>query len=834
MTTTTSSPDRFGSYLRGQCKKNIPMMIYLAVLGFIGLPLQYLLAMFNHYYDEFGALRYVKISTPDAGGIYANVAIGFTPFLWLVATLVLGIAATSYMHNRRAVDLYHALPVTRHQLLLGNTTATFVTVALPMTVNYLITFILSAIRQGMAPGKSEFRLGAASLDLLGWYVTCFAILAVIQLVATQVGTTFDTFLFTGVFLAALPVIYGTHYLMCSEYLTGYCGSITDGLLCDLSPATLMAGHYICGAKQNSWFFGGVAAWLVLSVLVLLCAMRLYKRRPSERAESHARSGVAVMFFRFLAVFVGGLGAGALFKLITDLPLLLCVALWGVLVYLLIEAILCRGFKGIGKKSLLTGAVMVLLTLGYVLVILGGGLGFTTRVPQAGAVESVTLNYRGRYEQYPLFEADSIRESTYPANIGQNSGSKATEYWYYTAEDITLHGEDTVALVAELHRAILAEEGLIHSSALSGDVRTDYAAPAAIPYDGSYRYYHLTYHMKNGTTVQRQYHAVDTGSELYALLDRLEDTSEFRSKADPLYYWVAEDNPYSALDVTGITGIKTASVTEPEQLCRIIEALRRDTQKETAAEFYSADRETLCYLYLRSAEPERWQKEPAPEDFYGDCVYAVSSGYTETLAVLEELGLLSAVDDSDWEIARIQPWGCDLTTAGRALLPSWYGADTENGNLDYFDSVELTRAEAEKLLAVSHTTHPNTGRDDCLYLLPGYRDDKTGKESYCLPVFVYLSDAAACDIPALDLMIAQYYGDRWANPEKYGATTEIDPYGNVICYDAEGNQIAFYDAESGKWFYDDMAPAAVSEAPASIGVIGGADGPTAIVVTEGNG
>ena len=826
MTTTTSSPDRFGSYLRGQCKKNIPMMAYLAVLGFIGLPLQYLLAMFRGYTDEFGIYRYSQVYTHDLGGIYANAAIGFTPFLWLVATLVLGIAATSYMHNRRAVDLYHALPVTRHQLLLGNTTATFVTVALPMTVNYLITFVLAAIRHGMAPDRTDFRPGAASLDLLGWYVTCFAILAIIQLVATQVGTTFDTFLFTGVFLAALPVIYAAHYLMCSEYLAGYCGSITDGLLCDLSPATLMAGHYLCGAKQDRWFFGGVAAWLVLSVLILLYAMYQYKRRPSERAESHARDGVAVVLFRFIAVFVGGLGFGILFKFITDLPLLPCVALWGVLVYLLIEAILCRGFKGIGKKSLLTGAVMVLLTLGYVLVILGGGLGFTTRVPQANAVESVTLNYRGRYEQYPLYEADSIRESTYPSNT--------TEYWYYTAEDITLHGEDTVALVTELHRAILAEEGLTRSSALSGDVRTDYAAPVAVPYDGGYRYYHLTYHMKNGTTVQRQYHAVDTGSELYALLEKLEDTAEFRSKADPLYYWVAEENPYPALDVTGITGIKTASVTEPEQLCRIIEALRRDTQNETAAEFYSADRETLCYLYLRSAEPERWQKVPAPKDFYGDCAYAVSSGYTETLALLEELGLLSAIDDSDWEIACIQPWGCELTTAGRILLPTWYGADTENGNLDYYDSVLLTRAEAEKLLAVSHTTHPNNGRDDCLYLLPGYRDAGTGKESYCLPVFVYLSDAAACDIPALDLMIAQYYGDRWMDPEKYGAMTEIDPYGNVICYDAEGNQIAFYDAESGKWLYDDMAPPAVSDSPASIGVIGGADGPTEIFVTEGNG
>ena len=45
MITATSSPDRFGSLLRGLLKKNISNMVYLALIGFIGIPLPYLLAM---------------------------------------------------------------------------------------------------------------------------------------------------------------------------------------------------------------------------------------------------------------------------------------------------------------------------------------------------------------------------------------------------------------------------------------------------------------------------------------------------------------------------------------------------------------------------------------------------------------------------------------------------------------------------------------------------------------------------------------------------------------------------------------------------------------------
>lgn len=52
MTTAISSPDRFGSLLRGLLRKNIPNMVYLALIGFVGIPLPYLLAMFHRWEDQ--------------------------------------------------------------------------------------------------------------------------------------------------------------------------------------------------------------------------------------------------------------------------------------------------------------------------------------------------------------------------------------------------------------------------------------------------------------------------------------------------------------------------------------------------------------------------------------------------------------------------------------------------------------------------------------------------------------------------------------------------------------------------------------------------------------
>lgn len=202
MITATSSPDRFGSLLRGLLKKNISNMVYLALIGFIGIPLPYLLAMFRRW-EEKGQWVYENISTADRGGLYVGIAVGTVCLLWLAGSFILALSGVGYMHNRRAVDLYHSLPVTRGQLLLGHVLANFLTVALPMTANTLLTAALAGIRHGMTPDRAAFHLGGVALDLLGWYVTAFAIIVMVYLAATQVGSTFDTFLFSGVFLAAL-------------------------------------------------------------------------------------------------------------------------------------------------------------------------------------------------------------------------------------------------------------------------------------------------------------------------------------------------------------------------------------------------------------------------------------------------------------------------------------------------------------------------------------------------------------------------------------------------------------------------------------------------------
>lgn len=665
MITATSSPDRFGSLLRGLLKKNIPNMVYLALIGFIGIPLPYLLAMFRRW-EEKGQWVYENISTADRGGLYVGIAVGTVCLLWLAGSFILALSGVGYMHNRRAVDLYHSLPVTRGQLLLGHVLANFLTVALPMTANTLLTTALAGIRHGMTPDRSAFHLGAIALDLLGWYVTAFAIIVMVYLAATQVGSTFDTFLFSGVFLAALPVLCLTHTVMCQNYLAGWNYDMKWQIFCVLTPVLTMIGSY---TTYGEWLYAAMAIWLAAGVLLLWAAVRLYTRRPSERAESRCREGLAAGVFRFIATFVGGLG-------------------------------------------------------------------FEKRVPAAERLASVTLDYRGRYNNVYLNEAE--RQHSYE---GENH---AIYYSYDSIGEVTLRGPEALKAATALHRLLTESD----QNGVSGENHMGRIE--------------LEYTFNDGRVMKRVYHAYG-GDALLAAYAALEDTPEFQSRTNPLYYWVAEESPYREIDLCDATGFHKTALTETDyDTAALVAALRLDMLAEKAMDYYDQERRTVCYLYLESELDERYSHQPAEKDFYSSFTVPVGESYTHTLELLREWGLEGYLIPAEWDSMFVTAWGCDVVGTGRVILPLWYGVETEIfSQAAYEAGILLSREEAEPLLALADWTYPNTGSDDCLYLSL-VRTAADGTKTYGLPMFLPLEEARRQ--PLLREYMAEQYGEKLSTPE----------------------------------------------------------------------
>lgn len=678
MITATSSPDRFGSLLRGLLKKNIPNMVYLALIGFIGIPLPYLLAMFRRW-EEKGQWVYENISTADRGGLYVGIAVGTVCLLWLAGSFILALSGVGYMHNRRAVDLYHSLPVTRGQLLLGHVLANFLTVALPMTANTLLTAALAGIRHGMTPDRAAFHLGAIALDLLGWYVTAFAIIVMVYLAATQVGSTFDTFLFSGVFLAALPVLCLTHTVMCQSYLAGWNYDMKWQIFCVLTPVLTMIGSY---TTYGEWLYAAMAIWLAAGVL------------------------------------------------------LLWIAVFALAVYFFVELILGRGFKGMKRGSIMMGAAMAAVTVLYAGILFTGGLGFEKRVPAAERLASVTLDYRGRYNNVYLNEAE--RQHSYE---GENH---AIYYSYDSIGDVTLRGPEALKAATALHRLLTESD----QNGVSGENHMGRIE--------------LEYTFNDGRVMKRVYHAYG-GDALLAAYAALEDTPEFQSRTNPLYYWVAEESPYREIDLCDATGFHKTALTETDyDTAALVAALRLDMLAEKAMDYYDQERRTVCYLYLESELDEKYSHQPAEKDFYSSFTVPVGESYTHTLELLREWGLEGYLIPAEWDSMFVTAWGCDVVGTGRVILPLWYGVETEIfSQAAYEAGILLSREEAEPLLALADWTYPNTGSDDCLYLSL-VRTAADGTKIYGLPMFLPLEEARRQ--PLLREYMAEQYGEKLSTPE----------------------------------------------------------------------
>ena len=338
-------------------------------IGFVCMPLQYLLGAFS--YDELDP-AYSMSGVFGLGGLFTWTSIYLVPLLWVAAAAVVGLSQTAYMQNRRAVDVYHSLPLTRKQLLCAHYIAAFFTVALPMALNYGATLLLSAVRQMRFP-TAEFAPGAAGFGLALWLVSLAGMLSVAFLVSTQTGSVFDTLIFAGVLLCAPLFLSLVHEMMCNEFLYGHVTGLPLIVVARFSPLTLgltdFATVFFLGtdsAVQLPWWL--CPLWAVLSAAILAAACALYVRRPSERAEAPSRTGLLALIIRVLAMLILCPTGGYVFACsIRSVPtlgmLLLGTAVCGIFGFFILETILNRGAKGLFKAFPL-GLALTAVVTGY--------------------------------------------------------------------------------------------------------------------------------------------------------------------------------------------------------------------------------------------------------------------------------------------------------------------------------------------------------------------------------------------------------------------------------------------------------------------------------------
>lgn len=434
-----------------------------------------------------------------------------------------------YMHQKRSVDLIHAMPVRRIPLLLGKYAAGLVILWVPVVVCAILDLAVGALMGvGADPSFSPFLFGTI-LPFLFWnLVITGACLSFFLFFAVCCGTLLDTIISVVAINIFYPLLIALLWFNASYQIPGFSLSgIGEGGLYDFLHIVVPLFCAVATPINRGMDLLFQKAWIMLAVGIVFTAASclLYRRRKSECAESGFAFPIPKYIICFIATAASALAAGVIFQNFrnTFLNYSIGLVIGSVLAHVISEAIYSRGFRNLVKSFRAYGVFAVVFIVAYVSVAFGF-FGYDTRIPQASQVESVTVDIPTYYL------TNRYDQDTFSFRVQKVEYDKYGGYRY----------EDTLKNVTHtLYEPETIEKTIAFHQALVNQYREE-LYPYIYPNERYYRNITLTYHMKDGSEFKRCYsdriyEEPDDVTEAEKCLVDLFNLREYRVSGNVLYY-----------------------------------------------------------------------------------------------------------------------------------------------------------------------------------------------------------------------------------------------------------------------------------------------------------
>lgn len=302
----------------------------------------------------------------------------------------------SYLDNRRAADLYHALPVKRGQLYWGKALAGLTILLTP----YLLL--------GGACGVFIFAVGGLP-DLLCRIGQIAAIAAALYgtmvFIMANCGTLFESIVYFSITEIFCLLFVGLMAVTLSQFTFGWNESPDSGML------GVIVGFAPLWQLYKLLFGRGIALRETLQMLLCCAAMLgagalLHNRRKSESA------GQSFAFRPLFYVEAIGasltVGMGFYYIFFQEPAGLLLGVLAGALCYFILDAIRSRGFKNIRETLGVCVGMAAAVGLFFGTAALSGTFGYERYLPPASGVKAVSVCWDVNSEDY-LSQAYTLTE-----------------------------------------------------------------------------------------------------------------------------------------------------------------------------------------------------------------------------------------------------------------------------------------------------------------------------------------------------------------------------------------------------------------------------------------
>lgn len=336
--------------------------------------------------------------------------------IFLGASVVIPMVVFSYLDNRRALDVFHALPVTRGKMYGGNLGAAlfllyapFVVCVLPVaTAIDCSPFWLQPdpVKRGTVP--FDFLQTMAVVAATG--LLLFALMTLLMICCSTIVESFGYFCI--LLLGYTSVVYMGFHLV-GNYTFGYTSFWPEQFLMRFTPISfLLSGMNIGRGTMELWYY--VAQVSLLGIALLVIAWRRLTARKSEQAGGYIWAPVY-----YTAAIFASITAGFYIKEVfgsgnTGVDVV-GAGVTAVLVYIVLDSIRHRGFRQITRSVVtsvagVAGFAVVALVIGFT-----GTFGYESWVPKTEDVLAVKVDSRGLSADvdflssaFPLYDSGSIQ------------------------------------------------------------------------------------------------------------------------------------------------------------------------------------------------------------------------------------------------------------------------------------------------------------------------------------------------------------------------------------------------------------------------------------------
>lgn len=614
MTTKTSfsKPSKFFSFYKNALRRHLGLGLFFAALTAVFLPVQYILTLFNiSRLDQ--SVRDISHYFMGPASTYNGVAIVLFTAIELVLPIVLGINIFSYMHSKQAVDVFHALPISRKDLFLSNFAAGYTMISASLILNFAVIWVISSFNFGIAQG-----LGVL-VELLVWLAITFTIYALTVLAMVNVGTMFDGFAFTMALLGGFSAIYGIVFVLMQANVYGFAQvSMPVDHMINLSPVSTMLRRiayntrYLDQQAINKNLLT-VAVWFVAAIGVTYLAVKAYQNRKSEMAQTVGNIGPLQILGRAEAVFAGGVILAALFVGVFNIDgkgaFSLAAVVGAFIAYLIMDLVLTRSVNTV-FKSLHIAAAASVATGVLVFVICNGFFVYESRIPALDSVAEVRIGYSTMYGD------EKIRSSS------RNND------WIYNP-------------------IVLKDPGNIQTILAAHQIEIDHKPGAMLTRDTEDRSYNaslrIEYTLKNGKKLSRSYSGLHNQNIDHMI--KLEAADEVISQVVPLFSLPLED--IREMGLYTITSKNDAVyIFGKAEHQKLTEAIKYDLLSITPEQLKRQEKAVayIRYDYLQKDLTEfvaqsydRYAPIREHQDTVGSYVM-ITESFTNTIKLLGELGV----------------------------------------------------------------------------------------------------------------------------------------------------------------------------------------------------